>query len=105
MNAFALAVGVLTVISALSTVRLVWAARREHIGALTERALLATVLSLFGALYTAAIVNTESGFVFLDASTAMTVLRVAVVALLLVPVYWTVLYLRGQLGDNGRGGR
>lgn len=89
----------LTVIAAASAAVLVIAARqRPRIGALTERAAVAVVIALFGAVYSLVAVNTELRSVFLTTDEGRTLVRIMVVVLLAIPAWWTFLYLSGRLG-------
>jgi hypothetical protein len=87
----------------MSTLLLLMAARREHIGALTERAIVAVVMVIHGAVSAVTIWNNDLGHPFYDAPTGMLMLRLTLAALMAVPVYWTALWFTGRLGDNGKG--
>ena len=97
------AIWLLTVFAWISALVLIRAARDAHIGALTERAIVATVLAVFGSVYSLVVLNAEV-INALGFDTAVTVVRLMVVVLLLLGPYWTFLYLTGRLGDNGKGG-
>lgn len=94
---------VLTLLAWTSTIVLVRAARRAHIGALTERAVLATVLSVFGTAYSFVVFNADVVRV-VAIEQVVALVRGGVILLLLVPVYWMFLYRTGRLGDDGKGG-
>jgi hypothetical protein len=93
---------VLTAIAWLSAVILLALARRSHVGALTERALIAVAIALFGTVYSIVIYDSSVTDI-LPFEAARVLLRAVVVLLLLLPVYWTVLYFTGRLGDGGKG--
>jgi len=97
------AIWTLTVLAWLSAAVLVRAARGAQIGALTERAIVAVGLAVFGTAYSLAVYNTEIARLLPD-DVVMLCLRLFVIAVLLLPCYWTLLYLSGRLGDNGDGG-
>lgn len=94
---------VLTITAWVSALILMRLARGSKVGALTERAVIAVGIALFGTAYSLAVVNTEL-IQILPSETVRDLLRIAVVVLLLLPVYWTILYFTGRLGDNGKGG-
>lgn len=84
----------------VSVVILARAARRQpRIGALTERAVIGAGAALFVTLKGLIAVHADQGFPFFDARTSETILRIAVLFLGLLPVYWLALYLRGRLGE------
>jgi hypothetical protein len=84
-----------------STMILVNAARkRPRIGILTERAAIGVFLSLFVSIYALAALNSDTGFSWLDSQTVKTVVRVLVVILCFIPVYWVFLYLTDRLGPR-----
>lgn len=88
----------------LSTAVLVWAARNgPHIGALTERALIAVVIALFLTSIAVIVVNTETDQSLFAVEVARTVFRLSVIGLGFVPVIWTLLWFTGRLGASGRG--
>ena len=93
-------IAVLTIVAAVpSAIILVRAAvRRPRVGALMERATAAVVIAAFGVVYTIVAFDTELGLLDLDG--ARLVVRLGVVALLCVPVWWTALYLAGKLGSD-----
>lgn len=92
-------IAVLTIVAVPSAIILVRAAvRRPRVGALMERATAAVVIAAFGVVYTIVAFDTELGLLDLDG--ARLVVRLGVVALLCVPVWWTALYLAGKLGSD-----
>lgn len=92
-------IAVLTIVAVPSAIILVRAAvRRPRVGALMERATAAVVIAAFGVVYTIVAFDTELGILDLDG--ARLVVRLGVVALLCVPVWWTALYLAGKLGSD-----
>jgi len=97
------AIWLLTAFSWISALVLIRAAHGAHIGALTERAIVATVLAVFGTVYSLVVLNAEV-VKALGLDTAVTIVRVVVVFLLMLGPYWTFLYLTGRLGDDGKGG-
>ena len=89
---------VLTVVSIASAAVLVRAAcQRPRIGALTERALIAVVIALFGLVYSAVAINTELGSALFGTDVARIGVRATVIVLLGIPAWWTTLYLTGRL--------
>jgi len=94
-------IAVLTIVAVPSAIILVRAAvRRPRVGALMERATAAVVIAAFGVVYTIVAFDTELGRPILDLDGARLVVRLGVVALLCVPVWWTALYLAGKLGSD-----
>lgn len=94
----------LAVFAWVSAVVLIVAARkRPNIGALTERAVVAVGIALFGTLYSAVVLNNEVVRLF-DSGSAVIVVRLAVVGLLCLPAFWSFAYITGRLGDDGKGG-
>ena len=92
-------IAVLTIVAVPSAIILVRAAvRRPRVGALMERATAAVVIAAFGVVYTIVAFDTELGLLDLDG--ARLAVRLGVVALLCVPVWWTALYLAGKLGSD-----
>ena len=96
------AVWALTIVAWIAALVLVRAARRAHIGALTERAVAAVIIAGFGTLW--AIVRTAQLLGLAEHDAMVTIIRVGVLVLLTIPVGWAVLYVTGRLGDNGDGG-
>ena len=85
----------------ISAAVLVNAARkRPRIGVLTERAALGVLVAVFVTLYGLAAFNSDAGFPLIGPETVRTVIRLLVVGLGLVPVYWVALYLTGRLGSD-----
>jgi hypothetical protein len=77
---------------------LVRAARvRPHIAVLTERAIVAVGIAVFGTIYAVVVVNGEFNLVF-DMEASIVVVRIGVVALLALPAYWSWAYTTGRLG-------
>lgn len=87
-------------LSAIILVYLAWGAK---VGALTERAVIAVGIAAFGTVYSLAAYNTDYAQI-IPAETVKFLVRISVVFLLLLPVWWTILYATGRLGDNGKGG-
>jgi len=77
---------------------LVRAARvRPHIAVLTERAIVAVGIAVFGTIYAAVVINAEAG-PWLDIDTSVVAVRIGVVVLLSLPAYWSWAYATGRLG-------
>ena len=89
-------------VSWLSTAGLVYAAVKADppIGALTERAVVAFLISTFLTLYVLVAINTHLGFAVIPFEGVVRLLRVAVLSLALVGPAWLVLWWRGRLGDG-----
>lgn len=84
-----------------STALLVRAAiQSPRIGALTERAAIAVILSVFGSVCVILVLNTDSGQALFPLEVARIVFRVCLLALLFIPVYWLGLYLTNRLGGG-----
>jgi hypothetical protein len=94
---------ILTAFAWLGAVVLIVGAYRYRIGALTERAVLAVIIALFGTVYSGVVLNTEVVHVF-DGPTVAFIVRVFVALLLFVDCYWAVLFVSNRLGENGKGG-
>lgn len=92
-----------TILAWVSAVILIRAAHGAHIGALTERAIAAVAIAIFGTVYSLVVLDAEVLGV-LTAADAVMVRRAAVLVLLAVPIWWMVLYLTGRLGDDGKDG-
>jgi hypothetical protein len=71
-----------------------------RVGALTERAVVAVVLAIFGSVYSLAVLNSEWAHL-VDGGDVVSLLRIAVVVLLLLPVWWSFMYLTNRLGPGG----
>lgn len=94
-------IGILTFFSVLSAFVLVRAAFvKPRIGALTERAVIGVLLAFFGVVYTLVALDTELGRVVLTTDLSRFVVRCAVVGILSIPTYWTLLYWTGRLGSG-----
>lgn len=93
------------VISWVSAVSLVWAARhaKPRVGALTERAIIAVLISTFLTMYAFVAWNTNAGYPLFDFDAGLRLLRGLVLLLSLVSPLWLVLWLTGRLGDGGKG--
>jgi len=91
------AVVLLTIVSWISTAILVrHALHKPRVGALTERAILAVIISITGTLSIVVLVVATGEM----SEPARNVLRLAMLALLGVPSYWTYLYYSGRLGPR-----
>jgi hypothetical protein len=71
-----------------------------RIGALTERAIIAFVLSVFGSASVVLVWNTESGQALFPVEIARTISRLDLFVLLLIPIAWLVLYATNRLGGG-----
>lgn len=74
-----------------------------RVGALTERAVIAVLISAFLTLYALVAANTEGGFVLFPFEESVRFLRVGVLLLAGIGPVWLVLWATGNLGDGGRG--
>lgn len=96
-----LVIGLLAGVAWISAAILAHAAwRRPRIGALTERAVIAVVFAILGTFYFLVTVNTTTGYALLPLEAARFVVRLLVVVVLLIPAWWTFLYLSGRLGGD-----
>jgi hypothetical protein len=94
------AIWALTISAWMGAVILVRAAfTKPRVVALTERATVAVGLAIFGTVYSLAVWNTEYARVF-DASDVVNIVRAAVVVVLLLPAWWSFLYLTNRLGGG-----
>ncbi len=101
MNWLTVALFALVVASWASTVLLFRAALlRPRIGALTERAVIALIISAFGTVCAFLVMNTETGGSLLALDAARVVFRLLLLGFLLVPVYWLWLYATNRLGHR-----
>ena len=101
-DALPVAIWALSAYAWFSAVVLVRAACCEHprIGALSERALVAVIIATFGTVYSVVIFNAEILGYIVDIDTMRVVRRLAVMMLLLVPVWWSWMFATGRLGGN-----
>jgi hypothetical protein len=76
------------------------ARNRPRVGALTERALVATIIAIFGTAYSLILVNSELIHVA-DTDTAVLFVRCAVIVLLTIPAWWSWMLLSGRLTRTG----
>lgn len=98
MTYLSLAIAFLVLASWGSTFLLVRAALvKPRIGALTDRAVIATIISIFGTVALILTVNTDTGAVVFALDAARVTFRLSVVALLVVPVLWLLLFLTDRL--------
>lgn len=72
------------------------ARRRPGIGTLTERAIVAFGIAAFGSIYSLVALNNETFRVW-NTAAAIVVVRLAVIGLLALPVYWSWAYATGRL--------
>lgn len=89
---------VLTIVAWGSAVVLAGASRSAHVGALTERAVVAVAIAIFGTTYSFVIVNSEVARI-ISTESAVVLIRVSVVVLLCIPIGWFVAYATGRLDD------
>lgn len=73
---------------------------KPPVGALTERAVIAVVISLFLTMYALVAGNTDAGFAWFPFEQGVAILRVGALALSLVGPTWLVLWWTGRLGDG-----
>lgn len=98
MNWLLVSIAALTVASWASTALLVRAALpAPRIGALTDRAFLATIISAFGTVSLLIVFNTDAGLAYFPVEVARVLYRLSVIALLAAAVLWMVLYLTDRL--------
>jgi hypothetical protein len=98
VNYLTIAIGCLVVASWLSSGLLVrHALVRPRIGALTDRAIIAVIISIFGTVSVLLTLNTDTGWAFFAVDVARATFRLSVLALLFVPVMWLALYLTDRL--------
>jgi hypothetical protein len=95
------AIWALTISAWMSAAVLVRAALiKPRVGALNERATVAVGVAIFGTVYSLVVLNAEVLHV-IETSDAVNIVRAAVVVVLLLPVWWTFLYLTHRLGGGG----
>lgn len=80
-----------------------FASRKPRIGALTERTVIAVIISVIGTISCLLVLNTDQGRPYFDRDTASLLFRSAMLLLLLVPTGWLVLFFAGRLGRSGKG--
>ena len=97
----AVAIWCATFLAWISAFILLRAARGAHIGALTERAVAALLIAIFGSVYSFIVANGEVVRV-MSTDDAVIVVRLAVIALMFIPVYWLYLYLSHRLGGRSQ---
>lgn len=73
---------------------------RPRIGALSERTFVAFVIALLGTISSVIVYNTDHDRIIFDAQTAALLFREAIIAVLLIPSIWVVLFLTGKLGQD-----
>jgi len=101
MNVGSVALGFIAIASWLSAGLLVSKARQKpRIGALTVWAVSALVLSAFGTVCLALMLNRQLGMVWFDADTAGALFAVSLLAILLISPSWLVLYFADRLGSR-----
>ena len=75
---------------------------RPRIGALSERTFIGFVISFLGTVSSIIVYNTDHERILFDAQTAALLFREAIIAVLLVPTVWLVLFVTGRLGQGDR---
>lgn len=101
MNLLSVSLGFLAIASWLSTILLVNAAmQRPRIGALTERAVIAVVLSALGTVAVVLRINGDTGYALFPIDAARIIFGITVLGLLLTPCLWLLLYLSNRLGGE-----
>jgi hypothetical protein len=73
---------------------------RPRIGALSERTFVGAVIAFLGTVASVIVYNTEHDRLYFDQQTAALLFREAIIAVLLVPTIWLVLFLTGRLGQG-----
>ncbi|HEY6568594.1 MAG TPA: hypothetical protein VI341_13845 [Actinomycetota bacterium] len=88
------------IVSWLSALGLIAAARSANprVNALTERAVIAVVISIFLTIYVFIAANTEAEFAMLPPEATIRLLRIAVLGLSFIGPAWLVLWATGRLG-------
>ena len=77
------------------------ASRRPRVGALVERAIIATGLAIFGTIYGIVAIHTDLNLGILDSEAAKTIIRIGVVVLVgALPSLWVYLWATGRLGPS-----
>lgn len=95
---------VLLPFSVISAAILIRAARkRPRIGALTERAVIAGVITIMVVSGVSITINRVSGYNLFPIEVARAMFLASLVMLEFVPVGWCVLLLTRRLGNGGRG--
>ena len=101
MSVGSVALGLIALASWLSAGLLVSKAReRPRIGALTVWAASALVLSIFGTVCLALMVNRQLGLPWFGEETARLLFAVSVLVILLISPAWLVLYFADRLGSG-----
>lgn len=77
----------------------VFAIQRPRIGALTERAAIALIISLLITASAILVLNTMTGRALFDADAARLIFRISLLGLGLVPVAWLYLFFANRLGS------
>lgn len=97
----ALALYLLPIVGWPSTVILIRAAlRRPRIAALTERAVVAVILSTTVTIYAVLTLNTENGYPLFGSDIGRAIVRVFMIVLGLIPVLWAALYFGDRFGGR-----
>lgn len=73
---------------------------QPRIPVLSERTFVAFVIALLGSISSVIVYNSEHGRILFDVQTAALLFREAIVAVLLIPSVWVVLFLTGRLGQD-----
>lgn len=77
----------------------VFAVQRPRIGALTERAVIALMISLLITASAILVLNTVLGRTLFDAEVARIIFRVSLLGIGLVPAAWLYLFFSNRLGQ------
>lgn len=77
------------------------ALRPPHIGALTERAVIAVVIALLGTISCIIVLNTDLGRPWFPVAISSALFRLSVLGVLAVPLTWLILWYLGRLGPHG----
>jgi len=77
----------------------VFALQRPRIGALTERAAIAVMISLLISASALLVLNTSLGLALFPPETARIIFRVSLLGIGLVPAAWLVLFFTNRLGQ------
>jgi len=73
--------------------------KRPRIGALSERTFVGFVIALLGTISSVIVYNVDHDRILFDAQTSALLFREAIIAILLIPSIWIVLFLAGKLGQ------
>lgn len=74
--------------------------RRPRIGALSERTFIGAVIAFLGTVASIIVYNTDHDRILFDQQTAALLFRESIVAVLMVPTIWIILFFAGKLGQD-----